>query len=433
MKKEIISVLLALILLGIIGFSIFGGQDPSLTGLVIYEGSCGSSINESGFWELNSTNISCASGNALKIEASDVIFECNGNYISGGLDENSTGVEIDSDLTNVTIQNCNIENFYDPIVVHENSDLGIQGTFVEANNSCVTGNWTDLGNNTGCLDTSAPILTIVNQTAYTNESLSYDIATTSSQGITNFSLSNNTNSTDHLNFSINSTGTLVNSTGLEVKTYGFDITATDIINQSTTEPITITVLQGTDSSTTEPTPDTSSDDDDDSGESSSSGGSTGTSPPSSNSPNCVDAYECTEWSACTDDKQTRSCTKVKLKCKNVPPEKEQNCTLDLAPEEPQETTEQSEEELEETSSSSITGRTIGGTIRQSFNYAKNNILIPIAILVIVIGFIITLVLEKKVKRTRLSKTPLGKKQPGAKDDSNKLWDWEEKKADKKKG
>ena len=396
LHKGVLIVTSTLILI-VIGISFFLGP-ISLTGLVIYEGACGGFINSEGFYELNSS-LSCSSGDGIKINSSNIKINCNSYSITGGSDVNSNGILVSSNLTNVTIQFCNISSFYNIISVNSNTNLNIKNSTAIQNNSCVIGNWTDLGGNTGCFDTTGPSLFLSNQTIYSNNSLSYQILASDPSGISNYSIN------DNANFSVSSSGLLKNITSLAIINYIIKITATDIRSYSSSELFNLNV-QTTPQPDDDSSDDGSSDDDDNDGSSESSPSS------ESNLKECTEqqAWECTEWGDCINNIQKRNCLKKDQKCNTPLPATNRDCTVIEESNSEETEAEGPVEEIEvsgnineaaEITGSAITGGVIS-PLQKPLQILKNNPVPFIAGLILVVGFILTIVLGYKRKKARSS-------------------------------
>jgi hypothetical protein len=427
-QKGVISFAFVFIALTI-GVGFFYPGQKSITGLAIFSSECGDSINSAGSWDLNAS-LSCSSGNGISLNASNIVLNCQNFYLTGGDDDNSIGIQVSSDLSNVSIQNCNITGFYDPISIDSNSELGIMNSFVKESNTCITGDWADNGGNTGCLDTKGPSITVSTQSIRQNQSLIYQIEASDPSGIANYS-------EDSSNFTINSSGILTNSTELTIQSYSVNISVTDTLGFSSSTVLTIEV-----SAIPDPTPE-----DDSSNDDSSSGGSSGGSSDSSSSQkpkkkkelkDCSvdEAWNCIAWSECVDGEQKRSCSRKDDNCNTPLPLTTQSC-IDIVPEIVEEEEEPEVQQLEikeeePEQNPAITGGAITALdklkeLKNPVLFIRNNLLAFVSLLAILIGFILAMALNRKTK-VKLSKRALVTKDKIAntKDDSKKLWDWEDK-------
>jgi hypothetical protein len=433
LQKVVISSISIVILLSVL--IIILTSPPTFIGYAVIIESCEGTISSPGLHELNDT-VTCSSGNALILNSSNITLECNNNLITGAGDANSVAITINANLTNTSIQNCNISGFYDPIIVTDPSNFSIKNTYVVANNTCVTGDWTDNGGNTGCLDTTGPTIGLENQTRYDNETLKYTISTTDPSGVLNHSVS------DTENFTINSSGFLSNASTLAIGNYSLNISASDTLFYNSTVLMNMEILQGV---TPEPPEESSSNDDNDD---SSSGGSPSGGSPSSNSPSssiniCGKdvAYDCTEWSVCENNLQDRTCTKASDECDDSLPATSQGCIPELIDEtcEPnwdctwtecdtnnirqaidcsdlnecnlpetipiEETCEIKEESVILTGGA-ITALEKLKSYKNSIQTLKTGTITFIIIVFLVVGFVLTLVLSKKAKSKRKLDQPM---------------------------
>ncbi|MFH0885042.1 MAG: NosD domain-containing protein [Candidatus Micrarchaeota archaeon] len=80
---------------------------------------CGDSVDSD---LVMSANLDCSgySGNAVEITGDNIVFDCNGYSITGP-GNSYTGIYVDS-LSNVTIQNCNVTDFYNGIYLYYGQD-----------------------------------------------------------------------------------------------------------------------------------------------------------------------------------------------------------------------------------------------------------------------------------------------------------------------
>jgi hypothetical protein len=400
----------------------------AITGFVIHSEGCGSSIVTAGEWELEA-NLDCTSTNGITISTSGIDLNCQDHIIQGSQNPNFTGIIVSPNLTDVLIENCDLQNFTNPISIGVNSNLQIQNSYVEQITNCVSGSWTDVEGNTGCLDTTGPVVSLTNQSLTENQSLNYQVIATDPSGIANYSIENSENSSGFSTtvlpfFSISQTG-LLTSSALPVGVYTISISVKDTIDHSTTKILGVLVTQAQQQNTNQ-----------NSQADSSSGGS------SSSSDNNDDkkentkkklqicgvekAWSCIEWGECTNGFERRTCTKNDEKCNDPLPQTKRPCTL-----EPEEIPEETPEEIiesnivEEEKNVAITGKSVNPLEKLK---GRNAIFSVAALALIAAGFVLTLVLNRrrKIKQvTQQASIQKPSRHYTKKDDSKKLWDWEE--------
>ncbi len=123
-KAQVTSLVIVLLVLAGLGagaYFLSEGMGSEVTGFDTYTGGCGGFIDQEGTWYLNEPIGPC-SANGIIINKSDVILDCQDNSITGsGTGAGSAGIfmvpdEAGNVLTNVTVQNCNIEDFATGII-----------------------------------------------------------------------------------------------------------------------------------------------------------------------------------------------------------------------------------------------------------------------------------------------------------------------------
>lgn len=429
-------------------------NQTALTGYAIHSGGCGTEITTSGDWELDGDLTCTNSSNGLTISASDTTLNCQDNSIIGDQNANAIALIISTNLTNIKLTNCNILNFTTQISTESN--LEIENTNIEEITNCVEGNWTDLGGNSGCLDTTGPTINIENQTLEENQTLSYTIDVTDPSGIANLTLEDLTNYTIEINVTetnstennqTNSTSNetefsttesnnpiftleanTITSTELPIAIYTLEITVQDTKGYESTETLTVTVTEVTiEEESTSNDNGNSNEDNNDNSDSSSSGSDTKKTTKQESCGQDV-AWTCTDWNECGDDGfERRTCKKTSDKCNDPLPLTKRACTTTEKIEEPetQENIVDVNTGEENPDSVALTGKSIGPLEKLNLS---GKILSIGAIAVIAVGFILTLVLGKRKKirqstRILAHKPTKGKK---TKDDNDKLYSWEDK-------
>ncbi|MDD5340060.1 MAG: right-handed parallel beta-helix repeat-containing protein, partial [Candidatus ainarchaeum sp.] len=150
-------------------------------------------INESGDYQLT-TNLSGAPNNAnitafpvlrpgkacIVIAGSNIVFDCNGRSITNnGTAGNTTGIFLNGSLNNVTIKNCNVNNYTYGIDVYN------------SNNSVVINNNVRYSGSRGIeVEWNSNFNTLINNTA-NNNLYGFDILVSSNNNLTNNSASSN--------------------------------------------------------------------------------------------------------------------------------------------------------------------------------------------------------------------------------------------------
>ncbi|MEM3405942.1 MAG: hypothetical protein QW117_03165 [Candidatus Pacearchaeota archaeon] len=143
MQKKAIAVSSAIIIVVslfiVLSASMFFLQEKKLTGFAVYSNpgnTCGFTMSESSIF---SADVTCLAGDGLTIMCSDCTLDCQGYSFNGNIYDETTGLIIQG--TNVTIKNCNMNDWY--ICTSGNEYIGINNSGCLNNTEC-TSNWQNI-------------------------------------------------------------------------------------------------------------------------------------------------------------------------------------------------------------------------------------------------------------------------------------------------